>query len=35
MAYAIAYRPKTCLACFIVFTLVLICAALPTPMVLS
>ena len=34
MVYFLEYRPKTCLACFIVFTLVLICAALPTPMVL-
>ena len=34
MKLAIAYHPILCLSCFIVFILVLICAALPTPMVL-
>lgn len=35
MKYALEHHPIICLACIVIFSLLLICAALPTPPVLS
>lgn len=31
MKYALEYHPAICVFCFVIFTLVMVCACLPTP----